>query len=169
MKAYHEVSTEDVATILKHGLKKTSRGDKGDDKVILATDAFLDEHCPDFLKTHGLSRDDNIYAYVRNGDSIVTITDGKQVPIKVFVKRSKDNVLELTIDPSRCYVSDLDAYDALKHVILHEGARPLLTTLAYAYWSKLKRLDQYTPGSIKRPELMITYDIEPDNIKLYVG
>lgn len=48
MKAYHEVSADDLATILSNGLKKTSRGEKGDDKAIKATDEWLDAHRPDF-------------------------------------------------------------------------------------------------------------------------
>lgn len=40
---YHEVDSSDVDSILREGLKRTSRGDKGDDKAIIKTDKLLDD------------------------------------------------------------------------------------------------------------------------------
>ena len=165
MKAYHEVSADDLATILSNGLKKTSRGEKGDDKAIKATDEWLDAHRPDFLKKQGVCRDDNVYGYAKNGKNVIDITDGTAVPLETFISERRGAVLELTIDPKRCFVSDLDAYDALKAIILHDNERSLLSILAYSYWSKIRRLDEYKHGSIRRPEIMVTYDIPARDVK----
>ncbi|HEX8389885.1 MAG TPA: hypothetical protein VF597_00500 [Candidatus Saccharimonadales bacterium] len=88
MTAYHEIASDKAEDVLKHGLKRTSRGDKGDDQSIIKTDEFLDAHCPAELKDRGVSRDDNVYAYVCVDDAIVDITDGSIVPLKDFISRS---------------------------------------------------------------------------------
>lgn len=164
MIAYHEVSPEHIDRILQEGLKRTSRGDKGDDENIIATDNYLDKMCPKILKDQGVSRDNNIYAYVVMGDKVLRITDGKLVNAAAFVAQSKQKVLELSIDPKHCFVSNLDMYDKAKNAIQYK--QPTLQALAQEYWEQLRPIDEYTVDDFSRAELMITYDISSTDIRV---
>lgn len=165
MKVYHQIQASALEMALVKGLLRTSRGDKGGDKVIIKTDHLLDMYRPQSLKKQGVSRDDNLYAYVRKDDTILDITDGKPVPLGVFIASSKQPILELDIDPHKCFISDLDAYDTLKSALTNHIDQPSLEQLAKAYWEKLIRLSDGTLSNIRRPEVMITYDIAPDKIR----
>lgn len=164
MKVYHEIRPETLESALKNGLVCTSRGDKGDDTAIVNTDKFLDNHLPRALAQQGVSRDNNLYAYVHTDGAVIDITNGAHVPIDTFVASSKQQVLELDIDPERCFVSDLDSYDALKSAFEHPTDQPKLELLAKSYWNKVTPLSQFNPSSIRRPEIMITYDVAPGRI-----
>lgn len=163
MNAYHEVDPDSVESIIEHGLKRTSRGEKGDDSVIKQVDSLLDEQCPAPLRKAGVSRGSNVYAFVEDQGQIIRITDGKKVPIDTFVKTSDQKVLLLSVDPQRCYVSDLDMYDALKG---RAENRTIPTKLIQEYWTHVIRLDEYRQNHFRRPEIMITYDIAASDIQL---
>jgi hypothetical protein len=163
--AYHEVRLSSLQEVLKNGLKCISRGDKGDDKDIIRTDALLDEHCPASLRRAGVSRDNNLYAYVAIDDKISDIKNGKYIGVHDFVKRSEQKVLKLTLDPHRCFVSDLDIYDKVMDAIKNHASDTDLQVLAHEYWSLLTPLHRFQPSSVARPEIMITYDIDPKDIK----
>lgn len=163
--AYHEADPKDLERILSRGLKRTSRGKKGDDNAIIQTDELLDKNRPDEVRSIGVSRDDNLYAYLAIVGTIIDITDGTPTPIDSFVANSKQAVLELTIDPTRSYVSNLDAYDILKRAIEQAAPQQVLHRLASEYWASITRLDHYIPSQFRRPEIMITYDIEPSAIQ----
>jgi hypothetical protein len=62
--AFHEIKKDNLELALKAGLKRTSRGDKGDDKEIIKTDKLLDNNRPEVLMQNNVSRDDNLYCYV---------------------------------------------------------------------------------------------------------
>lgn len=162
--AYHETNPDILSAALVHGLRCTSRGDKGDDPAIKQTDDFLDALRPKLLLAAGVSRDDNLYAYLCIDESVVDITDGSLVARTKFIQRSTQAVLELEIDPRRCYVSNLDTYDALKDALTHYDT-PAAEKIAHSYWSSLTPLTDFTLSSIKRPELMITYDIPPHQLR----
>jgi hypothetical protein len=147
------------------GLKCTSRGEKGADQDIIKTDALLDKHCPESLRAAGVSRDNNLYAYVTVNDKIINITDGAHLSLQDFVEKSRQQVLKLTIDPHRCFISDLDAYDGVVEAIKSHKSTESLKVLADEYWSRLIPLYKYRPSSITRPEIMITYDIDPKDIE----
>lgn len=161
--AYHEADSDNLKVILKQGLKLTSRRGKGGEPSIEMTDQILDGlRTPDLLNT-GVCRDDNIYAYVGDESYLVNIEDGQKANTEEFAKKSDNILLRLNLKPSRCYVSDLDAYDNLKRAVeAEESVR--LDALARHYWASLIRLDKYEAGKIKRPEIMITYDIKPEDI-----
>jgi|GEM_PF-3474691 len=163
--AYHEISFDDLKDALINGLKCTSRGDKGDDEHIIETDHMLDSQRPAILREQGVSRDSNLYAYLASGDTVIDITDGQTIPLTTFVKRSKQAVLALTINPSRCFVSDLDAYDEVKSAFANRSSASALRHLAERYWKTVVPLNEYAPFQIARPELMITYDISPTNLQ----
>jgi len=164
MIAYHEVLPDTVNTVLAQGLKRTSRGAKGDDAFIIKADRYLDGNRPHDLKVSGVSRDNNIYAYVSLNNRIVDIADGTFLPLEEFIARSTHCVLQLDLDPRRCFVSDLDTYDAIKQAIQEDKEQDILERLARSYWDKLIRLINFKEGSIRRPEIMVTYDITPDKL-----
>ena len=164
---YHEIDNSSLQDVIRHGLKRTSRGNKGEDKNIIETDAYLDDHRPAHLRDKDVSRDNNLYAYLVIDDKISDITDGSLVPINEFVNNSNDAVLRLNVNPVHCFVSDLDIYDELKNHITKSKDSPALEKLAQKYWNRLCSLNDYAPYSIARPELMITYDIDPKDI-LYI-
>ena len=161
---YHEVAPEDVADILARGIAKTSRGEKGSDRLIRKTDQLLDDLRPEGLKVKGISRDDNIYAYFTYEDIVIDIKDGNPVPVNDFIKASDQAVVELSVDEARCYVSDLDVYDAMKDAV-SGGNDASARTLAKRYWEQLIPLVIFEPGLIIRPEVMITYDVPSENVR----
>lgn len=163
--AYHEVKSSSLQEVLKNGLKCTSRGDKGDDKDIIKTDALLDKHRPTSLRRAGVSRDNNLYAYVDVDGKISDIKNGQYVSIHDFVKRSEQKVLKLTLDPRRCFVSDLDIYDKVMDAAKVHAPSTDVQILINEYWSRLTPLYRFQPSSITRPEVMITYNIEPKDIE----
>lgn len=163
---YHEVDPKEVESILHEGLKRTSRGDKGDDTTIEKTDQLLDNMRPKHLKESGVSRDNNLYGYMAKDGHVVRITDGGTVPIDGFVRESTQAVLELTVAEDSCYVSDLDRYDAVKAAVEEGRSREVQMKQADEYWRKLIPLRDFSASAIRRPEVMITCDIEPSKIRL---
>jgi hypothetical protein len=75
--AFHEINKDNLELALRVGLKRTSRGDKGDDKEIIKTDKLLDDNRQAVLIQNNVSRDDNLYCYFYYKNKIVDITDGK--------------------------------------------------------------------------------------------
>ena len=165
MIVYHEVSNDALDSVLEEGLVRTSRGEKGDDSSIAKTDELLDGNRPAALREIGISRDDNLYAYLSSDTSLIDITDGSLVPLDTFIKNSDGAVLALTINAPQCYVSDLDQYDAVKEAVENDNDIETLQEMSETYWNSLVPLDEFTPGDIDRPEVMIPYDILPENIE----
>lgn len=159
---YHEADTGSVALILKEGMKRTSRGEKGDDESIVRTDKFLDAYRPDDLVASKVSRDDNVYAYLGSGGQVVDITSGELVELEMFIDRAEGEVLSFEVDATRCFVSDLDIYDGIKKAV-ENGMENI--QMAQHYWESLVSLADYKLGQIRRPEAMIPYDIPPEAIR----
>lgn len=165
MLVYHQVNPDVLESALKNGLKIDERGDKGDDKAIIAADKLLDDRCPHDLKDLGLSRQHNLYAYLSVNKSVVNITTGELVPVNEFVKLNSQVTLALSVDPKRCYVSDLVTYDAVKSAINNYAPQDKIDKLSRSYWDKIISLDKFKLHTVSRPEIMITYDIPPTNIQ----
>lgn len=72
-------------------------------------------------------------------------------------------VLLLDIDPERCFVSNLDTFDKVKDT-LTSGNTKTAEQLAATYWQSLVPLTRYQWQQIRRPEVMIPYDITPEHI-----
>jgi hypothetical protein len=162
---YHVVASDAVSSILQKGLKRTSRGEKGDDTSIIKTDKFLDEIRPKKIRLANLSRDNNIYGYLPRGDKVIDIRDGKYIaPHKLA--RDNQTVLRLEVDPERSYVSDLDIYDFLKHSIEQNKPAAYLRKLGMEYWESIIMLSKADSIVPRRPEVMVTYDISPANIQI---
>lgn len=159
MTLYHELSPDALVSALREGLRRTSRGEKGQDDAIKKTDAYLDQHCPAPLRAKGVSRDDNIYAYLGTEDTLIDIRDGRTVPLTDRPDPTS-KLLRLSVDPAHCYVSDLERYDAVKRAI-DQHSDTQLAALATEYWQHITPLASYGPGSIRRPEIMITCDLAP--------
>jgi hypothetical protein len=161
---YHVVNSDAVDAILKEGLKRVSRGEKGNDNAIIKTDAFLDNLRPQTIEMAGLSRNNNIYGYLPVKDRVIDIRDGKVVD-KEKIINSGNTLLQLTIDPKRCYISDLEIYDAIKDQF-DSKKDTHLTRLASKYWSNVTRLDKHDITIPQRPEVMVTYDIPVHDIRV---
>ncbi|HSH55292.1 MAG TPA: hypothetical protein VK983_00540 [Candidatus Limnocylindrales bacterium] len=163
MIVYHEVSPEAVSSIREKGLKRTSRGEKSDD-AIAQTDQFLDAHRLPELVDASVSRDNNLYAYVVEDEKIVSITDGARMSLEDFIQQSQQALLSIEVDPQRCYVSDLDQYDAVQKAL--EEKNSSAERLARDYWQSLIRLNAYEQGAIKRPEIMVTYSLPSSAVRV---
>lgn len=164
MVLYHEVTKDALDQTLAHGLKAAARGEKGDKSDIKQTDTHLDTHRPDSIRQLGISRDDNLYAFVGTEHSLIDITNGATLPLKDYPLEDS-HLLRLDIDLDHCYVSDLDRYDAIKAAVAnHEVAT--LNELTDDYWAHVVPLRDFTIGEIARPEIMITQDVSPRDISL---
>lgn len=162
MNVYHEASETSLGSILKDGLQCSDRGAKGQDGDIIKADEFLDERRPKALKQAGASRCNNVYGYVGTEGTVVSITDGSVVRLEKK-REGYGAVLLLDIDPTRCFVSDLDTFDAVKDALV-SGDTKTAERLAGDYWQSLVPFTRYRWQQIRRPEVMITYDITPGHI-----
>ncbi len=165
MTAYHEINPAQLDSVLKNGLDCSSRGEKSDE-VIEKTDSLLDAAIPKILRIAGLSRSNNLYAYLYEDNLISRITDGKKMTVDDFVSNSDRAVLRLEVDARHSYISDLDAYDTVKTAVGQQAGLPARQAAAAAYWAAICRAADYRSGQVKRPEVMITYPIEPSNIQV---
>src|SRR5690606_9680655 len=134
---------------------RESRGEKGNDEAIIKTDKFLDINRPLSAKQAGLSRTNNVYAYIGDKVSLIDIQSGKPVPLRSCLKKQETRLLRLHVELEHCFVSDLDIYDAIKSAISHHKA-VILAELAARYWHAVIPLREFNPGDISRPEVMIT-------------
>lgn len=123
---------------------------------------LLDASRPDSLAQVGVSRINNIYGYLGRGNKIIDIKDGSVVTVNERIQKSSQALLVVDVDMARCWVSDLDLYDQVKSSI-DVGAEEL-RELAISYWQSLVRLEHYEWRAVRRPEIMITYDIVPSSI-----
>jgi hypothetical protein len=154
---YHQISNKAWRLVKYSGLVPTSRGEKGARQDIVATDVFLDKHVPTNLKIQGLSRDNNLYGYLGTTNSLIDIQTGAIQPISQKAAEPGKTLLRLNVNPVNCWISDLDLYDVVK-AALAADRDPI--HVANEYWKALCRLDEYD-NTKKRPEIMITYKIEP--------
>ena len=162
MTLYHEIPHDSLAQIMRDGLKRSTRGEKGDDDAIATTDRYLDDHRPAAIAARGIHRNKSIYAFLGDTDHIIDITNGATLPLADY-PLSGSVLLRLDADMADCYVSDLDSFDAVKSALTqHDDAA--LEALAARYWAQLTPLSEYVPGAITRPEVMITTDLAADRI-----
>lgn len=166
MKLFHEVPKHTVTSILEQGLKRTSRGEKGNDDAIIKTDILLDQYRPTRIKQADVSRDNNIYAYIGYEDTIIDITNGREIALAQYINASSNVLFKLNIDDDKCYVSDLELYDSIKNGVANgKTTKELLDTIEQ-YWNTLLPLNAFHLGRIRRPEVMITYDIPPERLQI---
>ena len=164
IKIYHQLTNSSLQSVLSKGLRKTSRGAKGDNDLIIKTDAFLDKYIPEELKKAGVSRNNNIYGYIGTDQALIDIKDGASRPLSEKIQEAGTALLHLSVTPSRCYISDIDLYDEIKAAIKNNRSEEKVMPLVFLYWKRLIPLPSFSLKRISRPEAMITYDIPPDCI-----
>jgi hypothetical protein len=164
--AFHEIKKSNLELARRVGLKRTSRGDKGDDKEIIKTDKLLDDNRQAELVLANVSRDDCLYCYFYYKNKIVDITDGKLKDIHEISRSKSQALLRVKVIPTRCYVSNLDLYDEILQSLKRQNTTKAIE-LANKYWQKLTRLDNYDHSNgFKRPEIMVTYDVPPSCLEV---
>jgi hypothetical protein len=161
VRVYHEVKPDSLDTVLRDGVKRSTHGEKSDSLVKKADD-YLDRLRPEHLPSE-LSRANAVYGYLSDHDKLIDIQDGAPVDVKEFAVQRSQVLLRMTVELDRCFVSDLDRYDAVKEA-LEKGDDADLEQLASRYWDRLTPLEKYAPGLIQRPEAMITHDVAPSDI-----
>lgn len=164
MIAYHEINPDTLESIRTKGLQRAARGEKGDKRAIKQTDALLDANIPAHLRRAGVSRANNNYAYVVTNGKVIDITDGHAIDEQKFITSSSRAVLQLHLDSDLCYVSDLDAYDQLKEAVENEQTDDIINRHVTTYWKRVIPLLAYERKKIRRPEIIIPYDIPPHAI-----
>jgi len=161
---YHEVRPESLDTVLREGIKRSDKGEKSD-SVVQRADECLDDRRPQDLAARGLSRRAVVYGYLSSGDKVIDIRNGGAVDVHEFTAQRDLVLLRITADSATSFVSDLDAYDAVKMCTASGADDTLLARLAERYWARIVPLDEYD-GSYRRPEVMVTSDVEPQDIEV---
>jgi hypothetical protein len=160
---YHEVLPESLDTVLQEGIKRSDQGEKSD-SVVQRTDECLEQRLPDDLRDRGLSRRHVVYGFLSSGNKLVDIRDGQEVEVGQFSSQREQVLLRITVDSANCFASDLDAYDAVKMCVASDADDVLLTRLAERYWAHVIPLDEYEAGRYRRPEVMVTSDVDANQI-----
>jgi hypothetical protein len=161
MRLYHEVSTAMYETAIEHGLRCDVSGSKTDG-IIERTDKLLDQARPARLAQAGVSRSNNLYAYLGDDSAVIDIQNGRRVVLAEWHNSANSKLLRIEVEPSSCYVSDLDRYDAVKAQVA--AGRTPDRELTLTYWKSVVPLAEFKPGSVKRPEVMVTRNITPEEI-----
>jgi hypothetical protein len=162
---YHEVRPESLDQVLQDGIKRSGQGEKSDD-VVQRTDECLESRIPENLSANGVSRREVVYGYMSDGTRLVDIRNGETVDVDRFSAQRGNVLLRITVDSANCLVSDLDAYDAVKMCVDSDAEETILRRLAERYWERVVPLDDYEPGRYRRPEVMVTSDIDADDIEV---
>ncbi|MHC9291511.1 hypothetical protein ACRCUN_03545 [Mycobacterium sp. LTG2003] len=162
---YHEVEPETLDDVERNGLKRNDDGEKSDPETKTA-DAYLDAHRPAAAVRAQLSRQGVVYGFLAAGNRIVDISTGADVDVATFDRDRPQILLRITVDPARCFVSDLDRYDRVQRALESGDADDECRRLACDYWQQVVALLDYEPGSIRRPEAMVVCDIEPADIEV---
>lgn len=158
---YHEIEPLSLGDVVRDGVKRTVHSSKSEEHLVKQTNRFLETHRTEPILQAQLSRLANTYGYLGNHTTIIDIVNGTCDPVREFVRRTGKTLVRMTVDPSRCYVADLDLYDTLKRAMTLGERDTTLEQLASTYWDTLIRLDMFSPDLIKRPEVLVTYDVSP--------
>ena len=162
---YHEAAPESVDGILENGIQRHASGVKRDTQIE-KIDTFLDTHIPEHLQAVGLNRRDVTYAFIEHDGKIIDIATGRLVPLEEFRRGNGMRLLRLTVDTKNCYVSDLDLYDTLKRAMELDEQDSTREHLADRYWKRIVPIEEFRVGSIARPEVMITADVDPKSVEV---
>ncbi len=155
---FHKIQSDRVTDVLRHGLLLGATGDMRG-PMVAKTDDLLNAFRPPHLTRKGVDRKTNTYCYLTIGREVVDITSGDKKSPEEIAASPTHTLLEIEVDPTACYVSDLDLYDTIMQ-LLQNADDATAHALTPVYWSRLQPLSQYTGGS-RRPEVMVTYDVPP--------
>jgi hypothetical protein len=162
---YHEVRPESLDRVLRDGIKRSDKGEKSD-SVVQRTDECLEARIPEDLSARGLSRHNVVYGYMSTGTQLIDIRHGEVVDVDRFSAERDLVLLRITVDSAKCYVSDLDAYDAVKMCVKSDADDTMVSRLCERYWPRVVPLAEYDEGSYRRPEVMVAADIDPEDIEV---
>lgn len=163
---YHEIDPTLLNQVLHEGVKRTVHSEKSEEHLVKQTNEFLDTHRDENALRARLSRFTNTYAYLGNHEKLIDIVSGASSKVTQFVKKTGKTLVRMNVDPSQCYVADLDLYDTLKRAMELGEQDSTREHLAAVFWERLVRLDMFSPDLIRRPEVMVTYDVSPKSIEI---
>lgn len=166
---YHEIEPATLKQVLEEGVKRTVHSEKSEEHLVKQTNEFLDTHRTETALHARLSRFANTYAYLGNHEKLVDIVNGTSSQVLEFIRRTGKTLVRMKVDPTQCYVADLDLYDTLKRAMELGEQDSTREHLAATFWEKLVRLDMFSPDLIRRPEVMVTYDVSPKSIEPIVS
>lgn len=158
---FHQIKKETFDKVRAEGVKRGFSGDKRDDAIAQA-DEFLTQHMPETFKSRGVDRKANIFCYLKDGHDVIDIKTGKKEHPSTINDGADQVLLEISVDPSKCFVGDLDLFDKIKGV-LEDNQKEQAEALADTYWSRVQPLTVYR-GEFKRPEAMVVCDVAPSAI-----
>jgi hypothetical protein len=158
---FHEIPHDAVDTVLQHGLLLGTKGDKTSG-AIHKTDTFLNSYRPQNLVKSGVDRVMNNYCYLSSDGKIIDITSGEKKSLGDFKRNHSQALLQISVDTHNCYVSDLDLYDQIMSLLIKADTKNA-RRLAHVYWDELTLLANYK-ASFRRPEVIVTYNIQPSAI-----
>jgi hypothetical protein len=162
---YHEVAPEAWTTVCHRGIRRADRGDKTD-QVTERADELLDERRPATIRDAGVSRRQVVYAYLSvDQDSLVDIDTGEVVTAHEYRAGRERCLVRIAADPSRCHVSDLDAYDRVVEAV-QDGDDDAINEAVREYWSLVVPLSSYQHGQYRRPEVLLGDDVTPTQMQL---
>ena len=156
MTLFHEIKPDKREDALCRGLMQGDGGDKRN-AAINKADAFLRELQPGHLVRAGVDRQANIFCYLTHGKQVLDITTGDTRDPAAIARDHGAAMLRVEADERRCYVSDIDAYDQIKDLLI-AGKIAQARQRAPAYWQHVIPLAKYA-GQFRRPEVLVTYDI----------
>lgn len=163
--AYHQIDKKELPKVLQNGLKTDANGHKTSG-FNAATDRFIDSCRPKDFIDRSISREHANYCYLPAGDdTLIDITDGSQKTLAEINADPSKALLKIRIDPTKCYVGDLDAYDRIQKMLM-ANQLAAASEASRKYWRQLVVANGYdaTSGHVARPELLVTYDISPEDI-----
>ena len=158
---FHQIKKETLDKVRAEGVKRGFSGDKRDDAIARA-DGFLTQYMPETLKSRGVDRKSNIFCYLKEGQDVIDIKTGKREQPSTINDGTDQVLLEISVDPSICFVGDLDLFDKIKRV-LEDNQKEQAKALADTYWSSVQSLIAYQ-GEFRRPEAMVVSDVAPSAI-----
>jgi hypothetical protein len=166
---YHEVRPEALDSVMQEGIKRDDYGEKSDSEV-QRTDECLESRIPAELVGQGISRHNVVYGYLSSGDKLIDIRSGAAVDIHAYSSQRDLVLLRITAESADCFVSDLDAYDAVKAGVESGAAEDALSRLADRYWARVVPLDVYLGDHearrYLRPEVMVANDVDANSIEV---
>jgi hypothetical protein len=180
---YHKTSRDSVPSILADGLKP---GAAVGDEATQAANAYLDARCSRRFAAGQVRRTGSIYCYLCVDGNVFDVDSGRLVDRRRWSIGEDEVTLLVRRTPEPTFVSDLDAFDALRARLDDGAPDDELRTLARRYWDRLVPLAELArdyrlvreslvrlptappgpPARLERAELLVAAEIAPEHIRL---
>lgn len=186
---YHEVSKGSVDSILKEGLKRSQRDPESSEDDVAKVESRLDEARPKWLQEAEIGRTQCLYGFVAMNGFCVDIEDGSVLKPDDLIRGDEGNVLlQLKVDPDKCFIAELDAHDYLVETLKRNIDEDRAPGAISAYWQTLIPLSAFMAkyefrenrkgvfntdskhgfvDHYRRPEVLIGHDVETEDIQVY--